>query len=239
MKILSTFAAFTPESSGAATGFPAAHAIDLDPMQRWIADAYAGAVNVSSSTEGTGVTAVFLNRCNFASAKIQFCATTAFSEITYELEIALVKDGAGNRKGWFDLAAAKSGYFRILIAASQTLDDEETVPAIGNLIVGIGVALPTVSAYNPRLIQRTRRFESDAGGLVKTRVGRSRHIIQLDIGDEYSAISAVPKDWDDAVVFADLNNVADAWLVFPPDDWNRPFRSFLDCSMSFYLEERP
>lgn len=241
MRLLKDFKSLTLASTGAAVGFPATNAATLDPMQRWVSDAYAGEVMLWSENQVGISGGIFLNRCNFPSARFQMSEFAGFSPTPHllDIEISLVLDDAGNRKGWFDIGAFKTGYIRVAIPASQSLDNSETTPAVGNLIVGVPEALPLVSDFNPRLIKRMNRFESDSGSLVKTPAGRARHIIQMGIGDSLANIRAMPKKWTIGVLYADLANAGEAWLVYPPEDWDRPIKNVLDAQLRFTLEERP
>jgi hypothetical protein len=241
MKILSTFEALTTKtSSGAGAGFPVANIADLDPFVRWVADAYTGDVWVKVDFGSAKVlTGLFLNQCNFPHCHVQGHASDSWASPSFDLGVDLVLDDAANRKGWFDLVAFNYRWLRILIPGSQTLDKSETVPAIGNLLVGAAVTLPLVSDFEARMVQRVRAFEADGGGYRESKQGRARHLISIGIGDSLANIRAMPKAWADAVIYADLGDAGDSWLVFPPNDWSRPIRSIIDAELRFQLRERP
>lgn len=241
MKLLSTFTDLgTPTSSGATSGFPVTNIEDLDPMVRWKADAYAGDVWVKADmASAQALTALFLNRCNFPQCRIQGHASDDFTSPSFNQLVSLVQDDAGNRKGWFDLTAFNYRWLRILIASGQTLDNSDTLPAIGNLIVGASAELPVVAAVEPRLLQRQDRFEPDGGGLSKQKRGRARHIISVSVGDSLANVRAMAKTWDMGVIFADLDDAGEAWLVYPPEDWTKPIKSVAEAELRFILEERP
>jgi hypothetical protein len=240
MKLLTTFNTLTSiTSSGAGAGFPVANIADLDPMKRWVASAYAGDVWVKAAV-GAGFTGAFLNRCNFPHCHIQWNATDVWTSPTINEAVTLVLDDCGNRKGWFAIpAGTASGYIRILIESGQTLDNSETLPAIGNLIIGTPTDIPYVAEFNPRVIQKWDRFESDGGGLARSKRGRARHVISMAFNDTLANIRALLKTWTMAVLFADLDNAGEAWLVYGPDSWDKPIASPLDASIGITLEERP
>ena len=239
MKLLSSFLTMTNlSSSGAASGFPVSNIADAEPMKRWQASAYAGDVWVKAQIS-SAIGSLFLNRCNFSHAHVQWNATDSWTSPTIDQGVDLALDDAGNRKAWVDLPANDAGFVRILIPGSQALDNSESVPAIGNLIVGTAATLPTIGDFNPRLIQRVNRFESDAGALAKTPIGRARHVIQIGVGDSLANVRAMPKTWPLGVIYADLGNAGESWLVFPPEDWDRPIRNVLDAQLRFSLEEKP
>jgi hypothetical protein len=239
MKLLTTFDTLSSISaSGSAAGYPVANIADLDPMVRWHADAYSGDVWAKAQV-GAGFTGVFLNRCNFPQCRIQWHATDSWASPTVNSLVTLVSDDALNRKGFFTVAGTASGYIRILIASGQTLDNSETVPAIGNLIIGTPAELPAVAQFNPRLVQRWDRFEPDGGGFTKAKRGRPRHIISMTMGDVLANLRAVAKTWDVAVLFADLDNAGESWLVWGPEQHDKPITSVIDAALAWTLEERP
>lgn len=241
MKILYSFVvSSTLTSSGVVSGFPESNINDLDPNKRAKLSGYTGDVwIVLDFLTAQSLDSCFLNRCNFPQCKIQGNASNSWSSPSFDLTCNLVKDGAQNRKGWFNVTGFNYRYMRILISGGQTLDNSETTPAIGNLILGTAVTMPIVAQISPRLVQRFNRFESDEGTLVKSKKGLARHSISISIGDKYSPIRDFFKGWSIAVFFADLGSVADSWLVWPPDDWVPSVKNIHDSQLSTVLEERP
>ena len=242
MKIMTTFQSLgTPTSSGATTGFPVTNITDLDPNKRWLSAYYPGEDVWTLVDFGSAkvLTAIFLNQCNFPQCVIQGNASNVWSSPSFNYLANLIKDDASNRKGWFDLSAFNYRYLRILITASQPLDNSETVQAIGNLIAGSSVSLPIVGELTPHLTQRFNRFESDGGNLTKTKKGRAKHTIGIGIGDSLANIRAMDKTWNIGVLYADMGNAGESWLVYPPEDWNKPIKNILDSQLSFTVEERP
>lgn len=240
MKIISTITALgTVTSSGANAAFPATNIQNLKPMVRWVADAYAGDVWLKADMGSAKVlTAAFLNQANFPACKIQGNATDSWGSPSFSLDCSLVVDDTGNRKGWFDLVAFNYRWIRILIASAQTLDNSETVPALGNFIVGTSAALPAVIDFTARLVKRYDRFESDGGSLNKEARGRSRHVLGFTCEDTIATIRGMAKTWANAVVFADWGSAAESWLVFPPEDWDKPIQVGSDFQLKFSCEER-
>lgn len=251
MKLIHLFQAFSAlTSSGALAGFPVANVADTDPGVYWKAATYAGdcwlKINFGSPLS---IASVFLNRANFPHCHIQGNTSDDWNNPPFDLGCNLVRDDAKNRKGWFDLTSFTYQWMLILIPAGQTLDDTiasgtpDTLPILGNLIAGVtttGVAtLPDVASLSPRLLAKFDKFETDAGGLNKRRRGKSRHVLSLDIGDTLANVRAMPKTWDIGVIFADLGNADEAWIVYPPDDWDKPITSVIEAGLRFSLEERP
>lgn len=239
MKMLATFETLaTLTSSGETAGFPDDNVKALDPMVRWKADAYEAAAWLKVDFgSAKSLTALFLNQANFPAATIQGNASDSWETPSFTMSAGLVQDDAENRKGWFDLTAFNYRWLRVLIPAGQTLDNSELVPALGNLIVGTSITVPLVSDLTPLLIQRKSTFEADGGGYYEAKKGRARQVIQIGIGDTLANVRAMPKTWDIGVIFADLGSAGDVWLVFPPDNWDKPIKSILESQLRLSMKE--
>lgn len=242
MKLLHEFEpVLNPTASGADAEFPASNAIETeyDPGVPWIADSYIADAWLMVETTNI-IDSVFLNRCNFPQARIQWNATDEWSAPTVDLEVALVRDDAKNRKGWFPITGVTGpGYLKVLIPAGQTLDDSGTAPQIGNLICGQAVTIPIVAEFDPRLVQDINSFKTFYGGYHEEPIGRAQHLISMKIGDDLDPVRNMPKTWALGVLFADLGNVGEAWLVYPARDWSRPIRSLEDAGLSYAFREKP
>jgi hypothetical protein len=237
MKLLTNFMSFTPTSSGQVSGFPIGNITDIEPMKRWHSNTqYEAWVKFQISS---AIGNIFLNRCNFPHFHFQWNATDTWTAPTIDQGYDLVLDDAGNRKGWFDLPANGAGWVRIFIPTGYNFDDLTDSAKIGNVIIGTATTLPTVGDFAYSVARRYDRFESRAGAITKTALGRARHILQISVGDSLANIRSMPKDWTIGVVFADLGNAGESWLVYPPDSWDRPIRSVLDAALQFVLEEKP
>lgn len=239
MKILSTFENLSAiTSSGAAAGYPASNLANLDPGLSWKADAYASDVWLKMDFgAATVVNAVFFNQANFPACTIQGNATDAWEDPTFELDAALIKDEADNRKGWFALAAFNFQYLRILIPGSQTLDSG-SVPQLGNLITGQAQDMPKVSDLTVDLTGGPDLFQSDGGNIVPSFRRVQSHIITISFSDALAAARSMPKTWEHAVVFEDLDTVAGAWLVIRPQGWNRGIKSIIEATGRAQFQER-
>jgi hypothetical protein len=243
MKLLSDFeTAAAISATSEDTDFPVENVLDLDPMLRWHAESYAVDQRVVLDF-GTAksINAVFLNQCNFPEAKIEGNATDSWGSPSFSLEVDLVQDDTENRKGWFDLTGFNLRFLSILVPAGQTLDNSEATPAIGNIICGVAVALPEINSFTPELIQDYSSFQTDDGGYSESEIGRKRHIITLVTDRNTLALmKAIPKQWSIGVLYADVDTVADSWLVYPPRNWQRPTGSVIDSMFtSLQFREKP
>ncbi len=226
-------------SSGAESGFPVANVADIEPMLRWHSDAYTGDVWIKMDFgAAVSLTGLYLNQCNFPHAHLQGADTDNWTTPPVDIALDLILDDAGNRKGYFALTALNRRWVRLLIPAAQTLDNSETTPAVGNLILGNPVDI-AVSEFTAELYQQLRRFEYPGGGVHQERVGRARHILTIAMDNTRAAVRAIPKNWDNAVFAADLGDAGEAWLVQPPSSWPQPIKNLLDAQLHVQLEEKP
>ena len=239
MKILSTFETLaTLTALGTDAGFPLANIVGLNPMVRWHSAAYAVDQWVKCDFgSAKSLTALFLNQCNFAQCRIQGHATDDWTTPSYNELVSLVQDRCSNRKGWFDLTAFNYQWLRILIPAGQTLDNAEAVPAIGNLICGTSADLPKVTNFSYPKIQDFYKFKPDGAGLRKTPKGLPSHNVTIDMVDDRAAIEAVSSTWSNAVVFFNLGNAAQSFLVYAPDSWCPAVDQWPDMRLTLSLEE--
>lgn len=225
-------------SSGADASFPVSNVATMEPMQRWHADAYAGDVWIKWDFGGAvALTGLFLNQCNFPHAHFQAADTDDWTTPPVDVGLDLVLDDAGNRKGFFTIASTRR-WCRLLIPGSQTLDNSETVPAVGNLIAGSPSDM-TVSDFSADLTQAVRRFETTGGAVSQDRIGRARHILSVSVANSRAVVRAIPKNWDHAVFAADIGDAGEAWFVLPPSSWPQPIRNLLDAQLRVQLEEKP
>lgn len=225
-------------SSGADANFPVTNVVTMEPMERWHADAYSGDVWIKwDFGVAVSLTGIYLNQCNFPHAHLQGADSDGWTTPPVDTSLDLIVDDAGNRKGFFALSGTRR-WWRLLIPGGQTLDNSETVPAVGNLIVGTPSSV-TVSDFSADLIQGVRRFEATGGAVSQDRVGRARHALTISVANTRAAVRAIPKNWDHAVFAADLGYAAEAWLVLPPSSWPQPIRNLLDAQLRVQLEEKP
>lgn len=241
MKILSEFLSLSNlTASSSATNFPVENITNIEPMQRWKPATYAADVSiVIDFLTAQTLNTAFLNRCNFPVCKIQGNDTDIWTAPAFEQSVNLSCDIAENRKAWVELENFNYRYLRIVIASGQTLDNSETLPAIGNLIAGTSENLPMVSAFTTELIKKFDRWESDGGSYHKQSKGRARHVVSLKIDATLSEMRSFFVGWDYAVLFADLGNVSDAWLVFGVERLQNAIRNPIDTTLLLGLEEKP
>ena len=240
MKLLSVFETLaTLTSSGENASFPASNIKLLDPMLRWHADAYTGAVWLMVDFGAAkSLTGFFLNQANFPACVISGDDTPSPWSPAFTMNCSLLRDDLNNRKGFFSSSTFNYRYLRVTIAGSQSLDNSETVPSLGNLIVGASETLPFVTDLNPAIVTKKKSFDCPGGGYFEADIGRGRQVITMGLGDTWAKFRSMSKSWADAVVFADLGNVAESWLVFSPGNWEKPIKNIFDSKMSFQLRER-
>lgn len=242
MKLLTTFQTFTPTASSSKSGFPVANVQNLDPRVRWAANAYSTDESVVLDFGATASpTAIFLNQVNFPAATIQGNATDSWGSPSFTQAIAPALDRCKNRKGWFDLTGFSYRYMRILISAGQTLDNLEATPAIGNILLGVPVVMPRVYQFNAEVVRAFTKFQSKGGSIIKNPYGLMSHSVSLELSGTMAGFASFDRTWTIGVIFADLGNVWESYLVYPPERWPLPLEggNIDDCRMSLQMEERP
>lgn len=238
LTVFEAFAALTANSSNAS--FPVANVTDNDPFVRWKANQYAVDEWIKVDFGAAkSLDSVFLNQCNFPQCKIQGHTSDSWTTPDFELTADLVQDDANNRKGFFKPVAFNYRWLRILIEVGQTLDNAEATPAVGNLIVGTATT-GKMYKFEPRLIKETDEYTTPNGAFVQVpKYGRDRHIISMALNDSLAALRAFPRNWSIGVFFADLGYVDEAYLVYPPKEWQPAVRKPLDSDLAAQFPERP
>jgi hypothetical protein len=239
MKALTTFADLgTVTSSGSNTGYPESNVVALDPGLVWRASSYTGDVWIKFDMGAAAtLTALFANRANFPSMRIQGNSTDSWTSPPFNVLCALSRDDAGNRKGWYNLSGFNYRWLRILIPGGQTLDFG-SVPEVGNVIAGIAVEMPIVRDLTIDIARVVSSWQSDGGSLRKRFRGVPRHILTLEVADTLASVRAFAKAWDHAVIFADLGDAGGAWLVYAPERITMPIRHPADAGARLQVEER-
>lgn len=230
-----TFSAITASSSAA--GFPVSNLQNYDPGLIWKAASFAGSITIVIDLgAAVAIPQIWLNNANFVSVTLQANATDAWSAPSVTKDVTLASDDICIIKGFFDLSATNYRYVRIVIPV-QALTDGDTVPSLGNIIIGEAVALK-IAAWEPQTTQNFTRFNPDGGGNRKAPKGRARHIFNVSQVGTKAEIDASPvKGWSTAVIFTDLGDVADSYLIYPPESTRKPTRNVLDVEFGYALEE--
>jgi hypothetical protein len=224
-------------ASGSAAGFPASNLQLFDPGLVWKADAFASdATLVADLGAVTDIERIWLNNANFLSATLQANDSNSWGDPAVSISAILAEDDVGIIKGFFDLSAVDYRYVRVVIPV-QALTDGESLPSLGNLIIGTSEELK-VASWDSQTIRKFSKFEPDDGGYRKTYKGRARHIFAASVSGTKAEVDAVVlKGWDVAIIFTDLGVVSDSYLVYAPDSTRGSTRNAADAERSFTLEE--
>lgn len=219
--------------------FPAANLKEYDPAVIFKAAAFSAAVTlVIDLLTAKSVKNVWLNNANFTSATLQANAANSWGSPAVSKNVVLAADDTGIIKGYFELSSSAYRYVRISIPV-QTLADGGTVPWLGNVIIGVDVAFSPVSKWTPDVNHDFYNFVADGGSYFKTQKSKPRHV--FGVGIEHitkSSLAALPLNrWQHAIIFTDLADVADSYLVYPPAGRKNTVLSNIDCSTEFVLEE--
>ena len=226
-------------ASSTKLGTETANLLDYDPGKIWEALTFDsnGAYLVINFSELSSVDYIWLNNANFLNAIIQANNTDSWGSPSFSKSITLKDDEKGIYKGFFKLTETQYNYIRIVIP-DQTLLFKNTVPWLGNVIIGEVDEL-TIDSWDARIIEEFESFRSSGGSYEKFEKAKPRHSFNIGIKGRKVDIDAAPlKHWAQAVIFTDLEDVADSYLVYPPTGKRTKVENPKKCEFSATMEER-
>lgn len=218
--------------------FPALNLTELDPAAVWRAASFSVAITlIFDLASSQNVNKIWLNNANFTSATIQANSTDSWAAPAVTKDVTLAKDDLGICRGYYALSETDYRYVRLVIPVQTLL--RGTVPELGNVIIGEDIDLSPVAEFNSEIAEEYYTFLSDSGRYFKKRKHTPRHVLSLAFANQTkTVIDALPlTGWNNAIIFSDLSDVAEAYLVYSPVERRKITRSPLDCSLSFTLEE--
>lgn len=231
MKILKGFNTFSSITGNAATGYPLTSLSKLDTNEIWKGTSSTETITIDFGS-AKPVSGIFLNNTNFTSALITASNNSNFSDGVM-LNLTLSRDDLGIIKGFGSVASTNFRYLRIVCS---NLISGATVCQMGNLIVGEAENIK-VSSWSIDIVDKIKSFESDGGSYRTKKTGQSRHTFSVGFTDIKAVIDNLPLDFDAGVIFTDLSDVADAYLVGRPTQRRKQINNPLDCSLNLNLEE--
>jgi hypothetical protein len=222
--------------SSAAAGFPVTNLQQYDPGLIWKAAAFSADISIVIDLgAAVAIPQIWLNNANFTSATLQANAADSWGSPSVSTNVTLAKDDIGIYKGFFDLSATNYRYVRIVIPV-QTLVSG-TVPQFGNIIIGTASDL-RVASWAAQTARNYSKFQPDGGGYRKNAKGRARHVFSVGVSGTKAEVDAIVlSGWEAAIIFTDLADVADSYLVYPPESTGISIKNPLDAERSFALEE--
>ena len=230
MKILIKFNSFSSITGNAASGYPLTNLATLDSNEIW-----KGTSNTETITIDFGsakpVSGIFFNNANFTSAVVTASNNSDFSS-GVQLNLTLKKDDLGIIKGFGTIAETNYRYLRIVFSSVVS----GSVCQLGNLIVGKSENIK-VASWSPEVVDKIKDFESDGGSYRTKKRGQSRHVFSVGFTNIKSVIDGLPLDFDEAVIFTDLDNVADSYIIGRPEQRRGTVNNILDCSLNLVLKE--
>lgn len=223
-------------ASSEAVGFPATNLQQYDPGLIWKAAAFTGDINIVIDLgAAAAIPQIWLNNANFTSATLQANAADSWGSPSVSKSVTLASDDIGIYKGFFDLSATNYRYVRIIIPVQALVSG--TVPQLGNIIIGTAADL-RVASWAAQTARNFSKFQPDGGGYRKNAKGRARHIFSVGVSGTKAEVDAIVlSGWEAAIIFTDLADVADSYLVYPPESTGKSIRNPLDVERSFALEE--
>jgi hypothetical protein len=226
-------------ASSEITGLEAANLLKTDPGIIWKAETFsaAGASIVLALGTASPVDFIWLNNGNFSLATIQANNTDSWASPAVSKNVELKEDDLCVNKGFFALSEIDYEYVRIFIPYQDLLDDE-ALPWLGNIILGKAEEA-VFSGWNPSIIESKNTFISDGGNYHESKKGHDRHRFDVSLGDTKEDLDSAPlKKWEYAVVFTDLEDPADSYLVWPPSNIKKQIKHIRAAKMSFVFMER-
>lgn len=224
-------------ASSVAEGFPAANLLQYDPDLIWKANAFAASIRITLDLgSASDIDHIWLNNANFLSAVIEANSANSWASPAVSVPVTLASDDIGVIKGFFDLSAVPYRYVSIVIPV-QTLVSE-TVPQLGNIIIGSSVYL-YASTWEPTKQEEVNIWQPDGGGYIEESKGKARHIFSTSmLGITKAELDAAPlKGWEIAVVYTELGSVADSYLVYRPKGWRPRVFSQINCEVEYVMRE--
>lgn len=218
--------------------FPATNLKELDPCVLWKASSFSDTAII---TIDFGLLVrfdrIWLNNANFKTATIMADTSDSWSSPVTK-SVTLTKDDLGIMKGYFSFTAGSYRYVRISIPV-QPLENSNIVPSLGNIIIGSDVDFSPVAKWEPDVDHTFYTFTSDGGSYFKTEKTKPRHI--FGCGFEHitkAEHKALPiTGWSNAIIYTDLDDVSDSFLVYPPAGRSSDVRNPVDCSIELTFEE--
>lgn len=218
--------------------FPVSNLKELDPTVIWKALDFSAPIEITADLGSPlSVNKIWLNNANFRTAILMANSSDSWEEPEMTKTITLGKDDLGVLKGYFDIGSAPFRYIKLAVPL-QGLDKGDA-PYLGNFIVGNDLDFSPVSKWEPDVDYAFYTFTSDGGSYFKTPKTKPRHV--FGCGFEHitkSEHKALPiTGWNNAIIYTDLDDVSDSYLVYPPAGRSSNVRNPIDCSIELVFEE--
>lgn len=229
MKILTDFYNYTV-SGNVATGYFLNNLKTLDTNEIWMGT-HSSETLIIDLGSSKRIGGVFLNNANFTSAIITCASNSGFSGGVSKT-VTLKKDDLGICKAFIDFANASYRYIRIecsvLISGSYV--------SLGNVIIAPASEI-VVSEWNTDVQTKIVSFESDGGAYREKRKGQSRHSFSATLTGTKESLDSLPFNSDYAVIYTDLNDVSDCYLIGAIQQRRKGIKNPIDCSLSVQFSE--
>lgn len=226
-------------ASSVNTLFPAANLKELDPEVLWKASAFSSTVTLTIDLgSAVKVDKIWLNNANFKTATIMANSSNSWSSPAVSKNVTLAKDDLKILKGFFALSSSSYRYVRVSIPV-QTLENNDTVPSLGNIIIGSDVDFSPVAKWEPDIDCIFYTFTSDGGSYFKDQKTKPRHVF----GCGFEHITKTEHKnlpltgWNNAIIYTDLDDVSDSYLIYPPAGRSSGVKNPSDCSIEVTFEE--
>ena len=230
MKILTDFYNYTP-SGNAASGYALTNLKSIDTNEIWKGTANSETIRIDLGS-AKSVNAIFINNSNFTSASITVTNNSDYSGgITKSF--TLTQDDLGIYRAFCEIGNG-TAYRYIKVVCSSLVSG--SVCQLGNVIIGKSSEI-VISEWSADVIDLVASFESDGGAYREKRKGQSRHSFNASFTGTKDRIDSLPLNFSQAVIYTDLNNVADAYIIGIPQSRRKSVRNPVDCNLSVIFKE--
>lgn len=227
MKIITNFYNYTPVGN-AATGYPLTNLKTTDTNEIWKGTASSETVKLDLGS-ARAVSAVFLNNANFTSVSVTVTNSSDYSGGTTK-SFTLAKDDLGIIRGFCEIGDGSSyRYIKLVCSGTSTV-------TLGNVIVGNAADI-AVTEWSADIEDLIASFSSDGGAYREKRKGQSRHNFTASFSGTKAVIDSLPLGFTNAVIYTDLADLSDAYLIGMPASRRKSVRNPVDCTLSVSFHE--
>ncbi len=237
MKLLTDFleiASLTATSE--ASGFPVLNCLLADRDILFKAGTFTAPLRVTASFGQTvELNCLWLDNVNFSAFSLKLSNSADGSSPLFEGSFTTGEDDCKARKAFVSFPAVSCSHLILTVAQQELTEDE--VPFIGLIKTGLAFEI-SASEWESEVVTPKGDFLTASGKYREERLGKSRHVFRMTAEnrtkEELDSIYAFT--WDKGIIWMDLGNPADSWLVSPGQP-KKTVRSPLDCDFECVLKE--
>ena len=229
MKLLTDFYNYSI-TGNAASGYPLNNLKSLDTNEIWKGQTASETLVIDLGFAKV-IGAILLNNANFTSAVVTCANNTSFTG-GISKNLTLKKDDLGIYRAFSTITSSSYRYIRVVCSSLVS----GSVPTLGNIIIG-PVSEIIVSEWSSDIRDKVATFESDGGAYREKKKGQSRHEFSATLNGTKAELDALPLNFDNAVIFTDLDDAADAYIIGTVKSRRKSTRNPIDSSLTLQFSE--